>query len=62
MKTNKNNKTIKHVKLIRKVDREIALSNDTFHKWFEKPNIHVNKKKKANKLASRNFKNKPPEE
>jgi hypothetical protein len=62
MKTNKKNNKITHVKLVRKADREIALSNDTFHQWFEKPKVHTNKKKKANKLASRNFKNKSSEE
>lgn len=55
-KKRKNSATITHVKTVRKADREIALENNTFHLWLEKPKVTKNKKKYADKMESRNFK------
>ena len=51
-----NEKKLAYVKSVRKADREIAKENKTFDTWVVGKKIHVDKKKKNNKQASRDFK------
>lgn len=49
-------KKLDYVKSVRKADREIAIENKTFDTWVVPKKVHVDKKKAANKKASRDFK------
>jgi len=43
------------LKMTRKVDRQLAIESGEFHKWMPTSRVHTDKKKKANKKASRNY-------
>lgn len=50
-------KNLDYLKRVRKVDREIAIENKTFDgRWTTGTKVHTDKKKKADKQASREFK------
>ena len=49
-------KNLEYIKSVRKADRELAKESGEFHKWMHKSRVHTDKKKKADKNSSRNFK------
>jgi hypothetical protein len=53
-------KNLEYIKSVRKADREIAIETKTFDgRWATGTKIHVDKKKKKNKQASRKYKYEP---
>ena len=58
MKPKKKNKKLTQLdilKMTRKVDRQLAIENKTFDTWMPKSHVHKDKKKEANRKASRNY-------
>ena len=49
-------KNLEYVKRVRAIDRELAKESGEFHKWMPTSSVHKDKKKHANKNASREFK------
>jgi hypothetical protein len=57
MKAKKKNKLtqLDILKMTRKVDRQLAIESGEFHKWMPTSRVHKDKKKDADKKASRNY-------
>ena len=57
MKAKKKNKLtqLDILKMTRKVDRQLAIESGEFHKWIPTHRVHKDKKKDADKKASRNY-------
>ena len=51
------NQKLKHLKVVRGIDRQLAIEAKLYDiTWMPKSKVHKNKKKDADKYASRRFK------